>query len=82
MAQTETLTRLAAVLADVAGVDPAEVTADKQLADDLELDSLAMVEVTVAVEDTFGAKVPDDVASQFRTVGDVATYLEESHVDA
>jgi len=80
--QQETISRLATVLEQVAGVDPAEVTMDKTLAEDLDLDSLAMVEVTVAVEDSFGIKVPEDAVAGFRTVGDVATYLEESHVSS
>jgi acyl carrier protein len=78
----ETISKLAVVLEQVAGVDPADVTIEKTLAEDLDLDSLAMVEVTVAVEDSFGIKVPEDAAAGFRTVGDVATYLEESHVSS
>lgn len=80
MAQQEVLARFAAVLEEVAGVDPADVTVDKTLTGDLDLDSLAMVEVTVAVEDTFGIKIPEAVVAGFGTAGDVVRYLEESHV--
>ena len=80
--EQDTISKLAVVLEQVAGVDPADVTVEKTLTEDLDLDSLAMVEVTVAVEDSFGVKVPEDAAAGFRTVGDVATYLEESHVSS
>ncbi|MGH3602268.1 MAG: phosphopantetheine-binding protein [Pseudonocardiaceae bacterium] len=76
------MTRLAAVLEQVAGVDPAEVTEQRTLADDLDLDSLTMVEVIVTVEDSFHVKVAEDVAQDFRTVGDLASYLEVSHAHA
>lgn len=78
----ELLDRFAAVLEDVAGVDPAEVSADKTLTEDLDIDSLAMVEVTLAVEDKFGVAIPDDAVAGLRTVGDVVHYLEANHVSA
>jgi acyl carrier protein len=78
----ELLERFATVLEDVAGVDPAEVSADKTLIEDLDIDSLAMVEVTLAVQDRFGVAIPDDAVASLRTVGDVVQYLEANHVSA
>lgn len=80
MSLQEIVTELAAVLEQVAGVDPTEVTAHRTLAEDLDLDSLTMVEVIVTVEDSFGIKIAEDAVEGFRTVGDVAMYLEERHV--
>ncbi|WP_235608807.1 acyl carrier protein, partial [Frankia casuarinae] len=51
MSQADILAGLAVILEEVAGVDPADVTADKTFIDDLDVDSLSMVEVVVAAEE-------------------------------
>jgi acyl carrier protein len=67
---------LAAILAEVADVDPAQVTREKSFVDDLDVDSLSMVEVAMAVEDKFSAKIPDDKLSDLKTVGDAVDYIK------
>ena len=62
MADDNILQELASILHEVADVDPAEVTPDKSFVDDLDVDSLSMVEVAMAVEEKFGASIPDDEA--------------------
>ncbi|WKE68538.1 acyl carrier protein [Streptomyces sp. WP-1] len=69
------LDSLAKIVEEVAGIDPAEVTAEKSFTDDLDVDSLSMVEITVAAEDTFEVKFPDDRGAELRTVGDVVNYI-------
>ena len=59
-------------------MDPAEVTADKEFADDLDLDSLSMVELALAVEEKLGVRIPEEEAGQLPTVGDMAAYLERA----
>lgn len=72
---TGLLNALANIVEEVAGVDSAEVTTEKSFTDDLDIDSLSMVEITVAVEDAFKVKIPDDRVAELRTVGDVVRYL-------
>lgn len=71
---------LAEILEEVAGVSPDDVTADKSFTDDLDVDSLSMVEVVVAAEEKFGVKIPDDDVQNLRTVGDAVSYIEKAQV--
>ena len=68
---------LAEILEEVAGVNPGDVTADKSFVDDLDVDSLSMVEVAMAVEEKFNAKIPDDELSNLKTVGDAVSYIKQ-----
>ena len=71
----EIQTGLAEIVEEVAGVDAAEVTAEKSFVDDLDIDSLSMVEIAVQVEDRFGVKVPDEELANLKTVGDAVDYV-------
>jgi acyl carrier protein len=82
MAQTDILGGLAEILEEVAGVNPADVTADKTFIDDLDVDSLSMVEVVVAAEEKFGVKIPDEDVKDLRTVGDAVSYIQRAGVAA
>ncbi|MFF4407900.1 acyl carrier protein [Streptomyces sp. NPDC001262] len=70
---TDILDALAKIVEEVTGIDSAEVTTEKSFADDLDIDSLSMVEITVQLEDTFEVKIPDDQAAALRTVGDAVS---------
>jgi len=77
MATTEeSRARLAEIVNDVAGVDAAEVQLDKSFTDDLDVDSLAMVEIIVGVEEEFGVTIPDEDSKNLKTVGDAVAYIE------
>jgi acyl carrier protein len=82
MSQPDILQGLAAILEEVAGIDPAEVTEEKSFIDDLDVDSLSMVEVVVAAEENFGVKIPDEDVKGLRTVGDAVTYIQRAGVAA
>jgi acyl carrier protein len=82
MSQPDILQGLAAILEEVAGIDPAEVTEDKSFIEDLDVDSLSMVEVVVAAEENFGVKIPDEDVKGLRTVGDAVTYIQRAGVAA
>lgn len=73
---------LATILHEVADVDPADVTPDKSFVDDLDVDSLSMVEVAMAVEEKFGATIPDEKLSELKTVGDAIDYIKANATDA
>jgi acyl carrier protein len=66
---------LAEILNEVADVDPAQVTDDKTFVDDLDVDSLSMVEVAMAAEEKFGVTIPDDELPKLKTVGDAVNYI-------
>jgi len=74
-------TELATILNEVAGVDTAKVTLEASFTDDLEVDSLSMVEVVMAAEDKFGVKIPDEDVKDLKTVGDAVTYIEKSELN-
>ncbi|MGH4009385.1 MAG: acyl carrier protein [Pseudonocardiaceae bacterium] len=79
MTNEEILSDLAEIVNEVAGVETSEITPDKSFVDDLDIDSLSMVEIAVQVEDRFGVKVPDDVLGNLKTVGDAVDYVAKTH---
>ena len=74
----EILDGLAVIVNEVAGVPVADIQPDKSFIDDLDIDSLSMVEVVMAAEDKWGVKIPDSEVKNLRTVGDAVTYIEKS----
>ncbi len=77
MASTEEIrSGLADIVNDVAGIPAEDVQLDKSFTDDLDVDSLSMVEVVVAAEEQFGVKIPDDDVKNLKTVGDAVAYIE------
>ena len=75
---TEIQADLAAIVEDIAGVDAADVQPDKSFVDDLDVDSLSMVEVVVAAEEKFGVSIPDDEVKNLKTVGDAVAFIERA----
>ena len=76
MSSREEITKgLAEILEEVAGVNPDDVAEEKSFTEDLDVDSLSMVEVVVAAEEKFGCKIPDDEVQKLKTVGDAVTYI-------
>jgi acyl carrier protein len=82
MTQAEILEGLAEIIDEIAGVPADEVTPDKTFVDDLDIDSLSMVEIAVAAQDKFGVEIPDDQLKDLKTVQDVINYVERSSVSA
>ena len=73
---------LAEILEEVAGVTPADATPEKSFTDDLDVDSLSMVEIALAAEERFGVKIPDDELANLKTVGDAVTFIEKARASA
>ena len=71
----EILQGFAEIVEEIAGVDAAEVTSEKSFIDDLDIDSLSMVEIAVQAEDKFGVKIPDDQLAELKTVADAVNYI-------
>ena len=76
--QQEVLGGLAEIVNEVAGVPVDNIQLDKSFTDDLDIDSLSMVEVVVAAEEKFGVKIPDDDVKDLRTVGDAVSYIQQA----
>jgi acyl carrier protein len=59
------------------GVEPADVTANASILDDLGADSLDVVELVMALEEAFDIEVPDEAVERIRTIGDMERYVSE-----
>lgn len=69
--------RIRTLVASQLGVDAAEVTEDASILEDLGADSLDVVELVMALEETFDIEVPDEDVESMRTVGDVERYVSQ-----
>ena len=79
MATTEEIrTELAEIVNEVTGIPAADVQLEKSFTDDLDVDSLSMVEIAVAAEERFEVRIPDEEIKNLRTVGDAVTYIERA----
>ena len=78
MANEDIKDGLAAILEEVAGVLPADVSEDKSFTDDLDVDSLSMVEIALAAEERFNVKIPDDELANLKTVGDAVSFIAKA----
>ena len=74
----EILEGLAVIVNEVAGVPVEDVQSSKSFVDDLDIDSLSMVEVVMAAEDKWGVKIPDSEVKNLKTVGDAVTYISSN----
>ena len=79
MATTEEiLSELAEIVNEVTGIPAGDVLLEKSFTDDLDVDSLSMVEVVVAAEEKFSVRIPDDQVKNLKTVGDAVSYIEKA----
>ncbi|TDD85776.1 acyl carrier protein [Actinomadura rubrisoli] len=79
--QEEILAGIAEIIDDIVGIDKAEVTPEKNFIDDLDIDSLSMVEIAVAAQDQFGVEIPDDELRNLKTVQDVIDFVKKLQVN-
>ncbi len=75
LAQADVLAGLKQIVEEVAGIPAASVELDKNFTDDLDVDSLSMVEVVVAAEERFGVKIPDESVEDLVTVADAVNFI-------
>jgi acyl carrier protein len=82
VSEQEILEGLAAIVNEVAGTPVADITSEKSFVDDLDIDSLSMVEVVMAAEDKFGVTIPDSEVKNLTTVGDAVSYIAKAGVSS
>jgi len=68
--------KVKAIIVEQLGVDPDKITMDARFREDLEADSLDLVELIMAFEDEFGGEISDEEAQEIKTVGQAVNYLE------
>ncbi len=69
--------KLKEIIVEQLAVDPDEVSMEASFIDDLNADSLDLVELIMEIEEKFGIQVPDDAAEKIKTVGDAVGYIQE-----
>ena len=75
MASTEE--RVRNIVVDLLGVDPDRVVPAARFREDLEADSLDLVELIMAFEEEFGGEISDEDAQRITSVGEAVTYINE-----
>ena len=78
MTEQEILAGLGEIIEEIAGVPADEVIPNKSFVDDLDIDSLSMVEIAVAAQDKFGVEIPDEQLKDLTTVQDVVNYVAKN----
>jgi acyl carrier protein len=82
MTEQQILEGLGEIIDEIAGVPADEVTPSKSFVDDLDIDSLSMVEIAVAAQDKFNVEIPDGELKNLKTVQDVIDYVQRAGVSA
>jgi acyl carrier protein len=77
MDRTEIESKLTDLLVDELGIDRESIALDARFEEDLDVDSLGVVELLMALEDNFGVKIPDEEAEQIATVGEAVDLVEK-----
>ena len=74
--QQSTFERIRGIIVDLLGVDASKVTMEARFREDLEADSLDLVELIMAFEEEFGGEISDEDAQKITTVGQAVEYVE------
>ena len=75
--ESEVFERIREYLADQLDVEPEKITPDSDIVEDFGADSLDVIDMITTLSDEFGVETPDEDIENFRTVGDVVSYVEE-----
>lgn len=72
-----TAEKISAILASQLDIDEEKITANTSIAEDLGADSLDVVELMMSIEEEFGVTIDEEDVRNFKTVGDVAGYIDD-----
>ena len=81
MPSPEMEARLKKIVAEQLGVDESKIVPKARFTDDLNADSLDLVEMIMSLEEEFGVEIPDEDAEKILTVGDAIEYID-AHAQA
>lgn len=73
---TTTYEKIQGIISELLGVDKSKVTMEARFREDLEADSLDLVELIMAFEEEFGAEISDEDAQTITTVGEAVKYID------
>jgi acyl carrier protein len=73
----EILSKIQEITADRLGVEESDVTPEASFREDLEADSLDLVELIMELEEQFGMEIPDEEAEKITTVEEAVDYVQE-----
>jgi acyl carrier protein len=75
MTREEVLEHVKSILVETLSVDEDKVTPEARFQEDLETDSLDLVELIMTMEDKFAIKITDEEAAEIKTVGDAVDFV-------
>lgn len=70
--------KVKAIVVDQLDVDEDKVTMDASITDDLDADSLDVVDLVMSFEEEFDIEIPDEQVENIKTIGDIVKYIEEN----
>ncbi|MBD5431754.1 acyl carrier protein [Lactobacillus agrestimuris] len=76
MSEEEIFNKIRSLIADNFEIDENKITKDTSFTDDLDADSIDLVEFILQLEDEFSAEIPDEEAEKIKTVGDAVEYIK------
>ncbi|GAA3127808.1 MULTISPECIES: acyl carrier protein [Streptosporangium] len=76
LTEQEILAGIGKIINEITGIPASEVSPEKSFVDDLDIDSLSMVEIAVAAQDEFGVEIPDEQLKHLKTVKDVINFIQ------
>jgi acyl carrier protein len=74
---SETFELVKSIIVELLSIDEAKITPEARFREDLEADSLDLVELIMAFEERFGGEISDEEAQKLTTVGDVVKYIDD-----
>ena len=70
--------RIKSIICDEFDINENEITMTTSLSDDLDIDSLDLIDLVMSLEDEFSVELPDEALADMKTVGDIVRYIEEN----
>ncbi|MBN1264408.1 MAG: acyl carrier protein [Anaerolineales bacterium] len=72
----DTFAEVKGIIVELLGVEDSKVTLESRFREDLEADSLDLVELIMAFEEKYGGEISDEEAQKIQSVGDIVGYIE------